>query len=515
MSNKAIAMTDRTNMEAMIASYDAGFSNSSRVMSVEECQAITNLGTAYSGSGIVTFNEFKLFTSLTSIPSGAFEDCTSLTEITIPDCQATIGDAIFEGCTHLERITLDYANWSNKYVGSGTVLEEYAVGPDNTNLRLFDGMVYNILGTELYAVPTEITSIAFENTMTAIHAGALAYSKITSLEIPTAVTVIPDQMCEGCTELVKSILSTNTISVGSKAFYGCSKLKKVDVRTSSVPSLLNINAFTGTLITGTTGYIYATTDTWEDFKVATNWINYAANIAAYINFEDAEVRRICCNTWGDYIETKVTTTIADDSEIVTITTITTPVSMKNTTATRGTSVSETTTRAKEEGEAAGSTTTTTKTPVEMTTLQAAAVSSIGIINTSSSTVFTNNTKIVTFRELIYFSKLKTMGRSFVSGCNQLTEIWIPASVNHIGNGAFASAVRLKKILCYPQTVPVTADNGYIFGNASYTATGYNTRNQGINEFHVPVGAVGYDKSWAHYPKLIDTSYCGFTVIYDL
>ena len=97
--------------------------------------------------------------------------------------------------------------------------------------------------------------------------------------------------------------------------------------------------------------------------------------------------------------------IVDDSEIVTITTITTPVSMKNTTATRGTSVSETTTRAKEEGEAAGSTTTTTKTPVEMTTLQAAAVSSIGTANTSSTTVFTNNKKIVTFRELIYFAKL--------------------------------------------------------------------------------------------------------------
>lgn len=437
VSSKAIAMTDRTNMEAMIASYDAGFSNSSRVMSVEECQAITNLGTAYSGSGIVTFNELKFFTGLTSIPSGAFEDCTALTEITIPDCQATIGDAIFEGCTHLEKIALDYANWSNKYVGSGTVLEEYAVGPENTNLRLFDGIVYNILGTELYAVPTEITSITFENTMTAIHAGALAYSKITSLEIPTAVTVIPDQMCEGCTELVTSILSTNTISVGSKAFYGCSKLKKVDVRTSSVPSLLNINAFTGTLITGTTGYIYATTDTWEYFKVATNWINYAANIAAYINFEDAEVRKICCNTWGDYIETKVTTTIADDSEIVTITTITTPVSMKNTTATRGTSVSETTTRAKEEGEEAGSTTTTTKTPVEMTTLQAAAVSSIG-------TAFRNNTTIRKFNEFRLFTNV-TSTSSNAFGSSGISEFTVSPNFRTFGYQTFAYCTNLTEI----------------------------------------------------------------------
>ena len=130
-------------------------------------------------------------------------------------------------------------------------------------------------------------------------------------------------------------------------------------------------------------------------------------------------------------------------------------------------------------------------------------------------MFTNNTKIVTFRELIYFAKLKTMGRSFVSGCSQLTEIWIPASVNRFGNGSFASTPRLKKILCYPQTVPETADNGYIFGNASATSTGYNTRNSGTNEFHVPVGATGYDSSWTFYSKLTSTSYCGFTVIYDL
>ena len=340
-------------------------------------------------------------------------------------------------------------------------MEEYAVGPENTNLRLFDGMVYNILGTELYAVPTEITSITFENTITAIHAGALAYSKITSLEIPTAVTVIPDQMCEGCTELVKSILSTNTISVGSKAFYGCSKLKKVDVRTSSVPSLLNINAFTGKLITGTTGYIYATTDTWEDFKVATNWINYAANIAAYINFEDAEVRRICCNTWGDYIETKVTTTIADDSEIVTITTITTPVSMKNTTATRGTSVSETTTRAKEEGEAAGSTTTTTKTPVEMTTLQAAAVSSIG-------TTFTNNQVIEYFMELQYFTKLTSLYVSSSSNapfynCKKLKWIKVPEGVTNCRNAFYNCSVIT--FIELPSTITAALDS-YTFRNTS-------------------------------------------------
>jgi len=379
VSNKTIAMTSRTNHEAMAATYAAGFSNSSRVFSTEEARAVKSLGMAYAGSDIVTFDEFKYFTGLTSIPAGAFAGCLSLEEITIPACQATIGDALFEGCASLEKITLNHPSWSNRYLGSGTVLSEYAVGAENTNLRSFDGIIYDVLGTELYAVPANITEIAFESTMTAIHAGAMAYCDIEEVTIPTVITVVPDQMCKGCTSLVTAILSTGTVSVGAKAFEGCAALKKLEVRTASVPTLVNADAFTGTPINGGAGYIYATTDTWGDFKAATNWITYASNIIAYIIFEDAEVSRICCTTWGDYIEVKVTTVITDESDVVNITTVTTPVSMRNTTATRGTSVTETSTRAKTSEDTAGSTTTTTKTPVSMTTMQAAAVSSIGTI----------------------------------------------------------------------------------------------------------------------------------------
>ena len=129
-------------------------------------------------------------------------------------------------------------------------------------------------------------------------------------------------------------------------------------------------------------------------------------------------------------------------------------------------------------------------------------------------MFINNTKITTFKELVYFKNLVTLGRAFVSGCSQLRELWIPATVNRFGNGAFASTPRLVKILCYPKTAPAYADNGYIFGSASATSTGHNTRNAGTNEFHVPVGATGYD-SGLYSSRLQNTSYCGFTVIYDL
>jgi hypothetical protein len=142
------------------------------------------------------------------------------------------------------------------------------------------------------------------------------------------------------------------------------------------------------------------------------------------------------------------------------------------------------------------------------------ISSIGTANTSSSTVFTGNKTIRTFKELIYFINLVTCGRQFVSGCSNLTEIWIPAKVNRFGNGAFQNTQNLKKVYCYPLDAPEYASNGAIFSASYASSMGYYTRSSGKNEWHVPADATGYD-SGAYLDPLQNTSRCGFKVIYDL
>ena len=140
--------------------------------------------------------------------------------------------------------------------------------------------------------------------------------------------------------------------------------------------------------------------------------------------------------------------------------------------------------------------------------------SIGTANTSSTTVFTNNKLITTFKELVHFVNLVTCGRYFVYGCSNLRELHIPAKVNRFGNGAFQNTQNLKKVYCYPPTAPAYADNGSIFSGSIASSMGYNTRTAGTNEFHVPVDATGYNTG--HYSDpLQNTSRCGFTVIYDL
>jgi hypothetical protein len=109
----------------------------------------------------------------------------------------------------------------------------------------------------------------------------------------------------------------------------------------------------------------------------------------YVEFEDAEVWRICCTNWGDYNE--VVTTISNDTTTI----VTTPVSMLNTTARRGTST--TVTRPTESGDTAG----TVKVPVGITTAQCAAVSSLG-------TVFKNNNIVETYKDLVWFTRITSL-----------------------------------------------------------------------------------------------------------
>lgn len=69
-----------------------------------------------------------------------------------------------------------------------------------------------------------------------------------------------------------------------------------------------------------------------------------------------------------------------------------------------------------------------------------------------------------------------------------------------------------KIYFYPQAAPSLGVN--CFGNVASQSPGYDTRNAGTNEFHVPFGATGYDTG-LYKDRLQNKSYSGFTIYYDL
>ena len=75
-------------------------------LSYTEAEAITQLSGFKGNTNIIAFNELKYFTNLTIIPDGAFEDCTNLWKISLPESITSIGNRAFSQCKNLTYINI-------------------------------------------------------------------------------------------------------------------------------------------------------------------------------------------------------------------------------------------------------------------------------------------------------------------------------------------------------------------------------------------------------------------------
>ena len=132
------------------------------------------------------------------IAERAFEGCSALTGISIPDSVTSIGMWAFEGCTSLATATL----------GSGV-----------TNINS---------GTFYYC--KSLTSITIPNNVTSICNWAFSgCTALTSITIPDSVTSIGDTAFSGCTALKSITIPNSVTSIGGDAFYGCTALTNITI----------------------------------------------------------------------------------------------------------------------------------------------------------------------------------------------------------------------------------------------------------------------------------------------
>ncbi len=166
----------------------------------------------------ITIPEYHSGVYITAIDTHAFEKCTNLEKISIPDTITSISYKIFTNCTKLKYNEYDNA----RYLG-------------NKN---------NPCVVLMKAKDTSITSCEINNNTKVIGDYAFSFcTGLTSITIPNSVTSIGEYAFSGCRGLESITISDSVTSIGSHAFYGCTGLKSVTFGESSQLESIGYAAF--------------------------------------------------------------------------------------------------------------------------------------------------------------------------------------------------------------------------------------------------------------------------------
>ena len=221
----------------------SAFSGCSGLTSVVIPNSVTSIeGTFYGCTGLTSV---EIPNSVTSIGRCTFYNCSHLTDIVIPNSVTSIsGDGVFSGCSALNRIEVDPGN---------TIYDSR----DNCNAIIETQTNTLIYGSNKTVIPNSIasiaefafsgsslTSIVIPSSVTIIRRGTFyGCTCLSSVEIPNSVTTILYEAFRDCNNLSSIEIPKSVTRIGEGAFYGCSKLKHVIIYNKEDKITIAYNAF--------------------------------------------------------------------------------------------------------------------------------------------------------------------------------------------------------------------------------------------------------------------------------
>ena len=180
-------------------------------------------GSAFEGCSGLT--SVTIPNSVTSIDEKVFAGCSGLTSVTIPNGVTSIGVSAFEGCSSLTSVTIP-----NGVTSIGGTAFAYCNGLTSVTIpnsvtSIGSGAFMNCLG---------LTSVTIGNSVTSIGTNAFGGCPLKSIELPNSFTVIPDGLFFGNDfQYVK--LGNNVKSIGKNAFDSYNLV--IEIGTSTPPTI--------------------------------------------------------------------------------------------------------------------------------------------------------------------------------------------------------------------------------------------------------------------------------------
>ena len=211
---------DLSQTTGLIAISNIAFNDCSSLTSVNIPNSVTSIGnSAFNGcSNLASVN---IPDSVTSIGNFAFNNCSSLTTVTILDGVTSIGEYAFYGCSNLASISIPDSVTSIGYAA-------FTRCSSLTSVNIPDG-VTSIANTA-FTRCSSLTSVNIPDSVTSIGDSAFGECEsLTSINIPNSVTSIDRCAFRNCSNLTTIVIPDSVDFIGERVFEGCTNLTELTV----------------------------------------------------------------------------------------------------------------------------------------------------------------------------------------------------------------------------------------------------------------------------------------------